>query len=64
MPSDVNQKDQMTDYELSSQEIAASLDEKQLSSIELPRSPFAFCVRYLKIYALVVGFIVIFEAGH
>ena len=63
MPSDVNQKDQMTDYELSSQEIAASLDEKQLSSIELPRSPFAFCVRYLKIYALVVGFIVIFEAG-
>ncbi|MGR8949796.1 MAG: ABC transporter ATP-binding protein [Gammaproteobacteria bacterium] len=63
MPLDANEENQLVDSELSAQEVAAAIDEQQTSSETLPQSPFTFCVRYLRIYGLVVGFILLFEAG-
>jgi len=53
-----------SELEISSQDILAQLpasDDRE--ELALPQKPFAFCARYLRIYGLVVAFILLFEAG-
>ena len=53
---------QLDDYELVANDLSERSDS-QTSAVSLPQSPFAFCVRYLRIYGWVVVFILLFEAG-
>ena len=56
------EKEVLIEEELTAAEVVAST-EQNAAAVTLPQSPFAFCLRYLKTYGLVVGFILLFEAG-
>ena len=52
----------LAEDELVTNDLVVSKDSSA-PAVDLPQTPFAFCLRYLKIYGLVVGFILLFEAG-
>ncbi|MEM7466279.1 MAG: ABC transporter ATP-binding protein [Pseudomonadota bacterium] len=59
----VEENEHITELEASSGAISAALEQGDAKALDLPQSPFPFCLRYLKVYGWVVACILVFEAG-
>ena len=55
-------KDTLIDDGLEVRDLSTTSSERTQAAM-LPQSPFAFCLRYLRIYGIVVTCILVFEAG-